>query len=95
MVVTNESSKSKRIRGAGWDIMEKVLKSGYLIPPLIVNYKWTKGDENFQEIRFFPFLMKTNLKSRTANIHGGDRIYNMFDYDLNNLPYFLLYSNSI
>ena len=34
--------------GAGWEIMNKVLKSGYMIPPLLLNFKWkervyTKG----------------------------------------------------
>lgn len=82
--------KSSKIRGAGWDIMEKVLKSGFLIPPLIVNYKWTYKGELKQEIRFFPFIMKKNLVPRVANIHGGQRIYNMFDYNLNGLPYFKL-----
>lgn len=88
---TSNPYKSFKIRGAGWDIMEKVLRSGHLIPPLIINYKWTEKDENKQEIRFFPFIMKKSLKPRVATINGGKRIYNMFDYDLSGLPYFKMY----
>lgn len=70
--------------------MEKVVKAGFLVPPLIVNHKWTEGDVAKQEIRFYPFVMRRNLIKRVANIHGGKRIYNMFDYDLSGLPHFVL-----
>jgi len=36
--------------------MEKVLKSGFLVPPLITNFKWAVGGVEMQEIRFYPFV---------------------------------------
>ncbi len=38
-VKTNRSKPKASILGAGWQIMDKVLKSGYLTPPLIANFK--------------------------------------------------------
>ncbi len=34
-IKTNRSKPKKEIFGAGWDVTEKVLKSGYIMPPLI------------------------------------------------------------
>ena len=53
-------SKPKDVTfGAGWEIINKVLKSGYMVPPTFFNFKW--GDNN-QEIRFYPFIPRINLK---------------------------------
>lgn len=89
---SSNPNTNKKIRGAGWDIMDKVLKAGYLIPSLIVNYKWTENSINKQEIRFYPFIRKTNLKKRIANIKSHNRIYNMFDYDLTGVVYLVLFN---
>lgn len=37
------------IRGAGWDIYEKVLKAGHLAPPLIVNFNWQSGTDRIKK----------------------------------------------
>lgn len=90
--VKSSSSKPHNvIRGAGWDIMESVLRSGYLIPPLMVNFKWMAQGVEKQEIRFYPFIKTTNLKKRLANIKSKNRMHWMFDYNLKNLPYFIVY----
>jgi hypothetical protein len=81
-VKTNNSRPSNIIHGAGWDIIEKVLKSGFLLPPLIVNFKWIEKGVKKQEIRFYPFIKKVNLKKYTANIKSDNRLYRMFNYDL-------------
>lgn len=80
------------IRGAGWDIMDKVLKSGALVPPLITNSKWKEKGEERQEIRFYPFISKINLVKRTANIKSVERIYKMFNYNLKGMKYYVLFS---
>lgn len=49
-VKTLNSKPKATIFGAGWDIMRKILKSGYMIPPMFVNFKW----DDSQEIRFLP-----------------------------------------
>ena len=38
------------VRGAGWDIMEKVLKAGIMPPLLILNFKWTEKGQEHQKI---------------------------------------------
>src|ERR1700752_1253001 len=53
---TSGSKPSDHIRGAGWDIIYKVLKAGALVPPLITNNKWKEKGKQRQEIRFYPFV---------------------------------------
>lgn len=90
-VKTNNSKPKKEILGAGWEIMEKVLKSGYTTPPLIANFKWDdKGGH--QEIRFYPFVPKANLKKYTLSPTARRANYKMFRYvGLDILPHFLFY----
>lgn len=91
-VKTNLSKPKKEIFGAGWDIMDKVLKSGFTIPPLIVNYRWVEQDQLKQEIRFYPFIPKANLKKRKLSENARRKNYWMFNYiGLDNLPYFDLF----
>lgn len=90
-IKTNNTKPHTIIRGAGWDIMEKVLKSGFLVPSLIVNFKWKEGKKERQEIRFYPFIKKRNLIKYVANIKSRNRTYPMFNYDLKDLVYFVLF----
>jgi len=57
-VKTNMKKPCPIIFGAGWDIIDKVLKSGYMVPPLFTNFKWTEAGTAKQEIRFYPFIPK-------------------------------------
>jgi hypothetical protein len=86
--------KAEVVRGSGWDIMDKTIKSGYLIPPVIVNFKWTENTQFHQEIRFYPFLNRQNLVQRLADIKSANRKYKMFDYSIKDLPYITLYTNT-
>lgn len=91
-VKTNLSKPKKEIFGAGWEIMDKVTKSGYMVPQLIVNYKWAERDIQKQEIRFYPFIPKINLKKYKLPETAKRANYWMFRYvELNSLPYFILY----
>lgn len=91
-VKTNQKPPQDSILGAGWDIMDKVLKAGYLVPPLIANFTCVKNGEVRQEIRFYPFLSKKNLKVRTLSESARRAGYKMFDYTgLNTLPHIVLY----
>ena len=91
-VKTNNSKPKHRIFGAGWEIMAKVTKSGYMIPPLIANFKWVEKGENKQEILFYPFIPKQNLKKRQLSETARRANYKMFNYEkLNELPFFILY----
>ena len=89
-IKTNLCRPKSEILGAGWDIIDKVLKSGFITPPLIVNFKWG----NQQEIRFYPFIPKINLKKRFTTIKKTGRELWMFNYiGLDKLPYLTVYKN--
>ena len=91
-VKTNNSKPKNIIFGAGWDIMEKVLKSGFITPPLIVNFKWSDKDEEKQEIRFYPFVPKTNLEKYRLSEQARRANYMMFRYvGLEKLPHFTVF----
>ncbi len=92
-VKTNNVKPKSVIFGAGWDIMEKVLKSGFLTPALITNFKWEEKGKKHQEIRFYPFVPKTNLKMHQLSPTARRANYKMFNYiGIDKLPYFPLYS---
>lgn len=76
------------ILGAGWDIMYKTLKSGYLVPATFLNFKW---DEH-QEIRFYPFIPRVNLHNYQLAPTAKRANYKMFLYKgMNDLPYFVVF----
>lgn len=94
-IKTNRSKPKNEIFGAGWDITEKVLKSGYLMPALIANFKWEDRDGIHQEIRFYPFIPKKHLKMRQLSSEARRANYKMFNYvKLDELPHFTLYSKT-
>jgi DNA-directed RNA polymerase subunit RPC12/RpoP len=91
-VKTNNCKPKDIIFGAGWQIMEKVLKSGFMAPPLIANFKWSENGNACQKILFYPFVPKANLKSRTLSPTARRANYQMFNYTgLLSLPHFVLY----
>lgn len=85
------NSKPKNISfGAGWEIMDKVLKSGYMIPPTLFNFKWEDGKH--QEIRFYPFIPRVNIKKYQLSEKARRANYMMFHYTgLNDLPFFVVF----
>ena len=92
-VKSSSGSKPRDIiRGAGWDIIDKVLKAGALVPPLITNTKWKEKGKQRQEIRFYPFIKKTCLMKYTANIKSRERVYKMFNYNLMGIKHYVLFS---
>lgn len=94
-VKTNQSKPKDSILGAGWEIMEKVLKSGFITPPLIANFKWQEKGADKQEIRFYPFVPKKNLKKYKLSETARRANYWMFRYvELENLPHFVVYKNT-
>ena len=95
-VKTNNCKPKAVIFGAGWDIMEKVLKSGFITPPLIANFVWTsKEGEDLQEIRFYPFIPKKNLKMHQLAPTARRANYKMFNYiGIDTLPHFVLYKKA-
>ncbi len=92
-VKTNRTKPKPVVFGAGWQIMNKVLKAGFMPPPLFLNFKWTEKDQNKQEIRFYPFVPKKNLSNYKLSKTARRANYEMFTYkDMNKLPYFLVYN---
>lgn len=94
-IKTNRSKPKSTIFGAGWDVVDKVLKSGYLMPPLIANFKWEDSTTKYQEIRFYPFISKKNLKMRQLSAEARRANYRMFNYvGLDGIPFLVVYSAS-
>lgn len=91
-VKTNHHKPSSVIFGAGWDIMEKVLKSGFITPPIFVNFKWQDNKVDRQEIRFYPFVPKANLRKYQLSPTARRANYKMFNYiGLDKLPHFVVF----
>ena len=91
-VKTNNSRPKPVIFGAGWDIISKVMKSGYMIPPLITNFKWKDKISTHHEIRFYPFVPKINLKMHQLSSTARRANYKMFNYiGIDEIPFFILY----
>lgn len=93
-VKTNNHRPSSVIFGAGWQIMDKVLKSGFITPPIFVNFKWVEKRKRQQEVRFYPFVPKKNLRKYRLSSKARRANYWMFTYTgLDKLPYFVVYKN--
>jgi DNA-directed RNA polymerase subunit RPC12/RpoP len=91
-VKTNSSKPKSIIFGAGWEIMDKVLKAGFMTPPTFVNFKWHKKGKKYQEIRFYPFVPKKHLKKYRLSAKARRANYQMFNYiGMDKLPYFKMY----
>lgn len=93
-VKTNSTSPKKEIFGATWDIADKVLKAGFIMPPLIANFVWKKDSKNHRKIIFYPFIPRTHLKMRATIIKSTGRKLKMFNYiSLDTLPQQVLHEN--
>src|SRR3989344_7067827 len=79
-VKTNNHTPSAVIFGAGWQIMDKVLKSGFITPPIFTNFKWNNKSGSYQEIRFYPFVPKNNLRKYKLSEKARRANYWMFNY---------------
>jgi hypothetical protein len=91
-VKTVNSKPKNEIFGAGWDVMQKVLKAGYMAPPLIVNYRWTAESKIRRKIVFYPFVPKTHLRQYKLKPTAQRANYRMYNYThLNKLPSFILF----
>lgn len=94
-IKTNNSKPKPEILGAGWEIISKSLKAGYLAPPLIANFVWTDRTTSqcHQEIHFYPFIPKRNLRVRVLSVNARRAGYKMFNYTgIDQLPHFVLYA---
>lgn len=92
-VKTNAKGPAAIILGAGWDIIEKVMKSGFTVPMLFTNFKWEQKGVERQEIRFYPFIPKKYLQKYTLSPTARRANYRMFHYTgLDQLPHFVVYS---
>lgn len=91
-IKTNNSKPKSIVFGAGWQIMHKVLKSGYMVPPLLLYFKWSEKGVKMREVRFYPFVPKKNLLHRRLPKHARRANYEMFNYvGMTKLPFFTVY----
>jgi hypothetical protein len=80
-VKTARCAPKDQIFGAGYEVLEKSLKAGQLLPPLIVNFRWTaQNGVKRQEVWFFPFLTRENIAPRTRSSEGHRPGYREFNY---------------
>jgi DNA-directed RNA polymerase subunit RPC12/RpoP len=94
-VKTNKTGPKDEIFGAGWDIVEKVMKAGFTIPPLIAHFKWTERGTVRRLIAFYPFIPRANLRKRQLSATARRANYKMFNYvGLSRLPHFVLLDTS-
>jgi hypothetical protein len=93
-VKSNDKKPSSTVLGAGWQIMNKVLKAGYMTPPLFLNFKWVEKGKKRQEIRFYPFVPKKNLSNYKLSPTARRANYEMFTYvGMDKLPYFVVFTS--
>ncbi|MFZ4107029.1 DpnI domain-containing protein [Flavobacterium sp.] len=86
------SKPKKQFLGAGWEIIDKVLKSGFMVPPIFTNFKWIEKGVKKQEIRFYPFIPKINLNKYQLSPTAKRANYKLFHYiNMDLLPYFKVY----
>jgi len=94
-VKTNRNKPKSIVFGAGWDIMEKVLKSGFMVPSLFLNFNWEENGLSQSEIRFYPFVPKKNLRKYTLSPTARRANYRIFTYiDMDKLPYFVVFKSN-
>jgi DNA-directed RNA polymerase subunit RPC12/RpoP len=92
-VKTNKSKPKREVFGATWDVMDKVLKAGFITPPLFLNFKWQERGVKKQIIKFYPFIPKKSLKKYFTKIQNPPRQLWMFNYiGLDKLPNFIVFS---
>ena len=91
-IKTVNSKPRNTLFGAGWEIMNKVLKSGYMVPSLLLNFKWKEKNKKKQEIRFYPFIPRVNLHKYKLSPTARRANYKMFLYrNIDKIPHFVLY----
>ncbi len=91
-VKTVNSKPKNTIFGAGWEIYDKVLKAGYLSPPLFINFRWESNNALCREIRFYPFIAKGNISKYQLSPSARRANYKMFKYvKLDKIPYLVLH----
>lgn len=90
-VKTNQSKPKDEILGAGWEIVDKVMKAGFMIPPLIAHFRWVENGVQKRRVLFYPFIPRANLKKRQLAPTARRANYKMFNYvGLSVLPGFVL-----
>ncbi len=89
---TNNTKPKPEIFGAGWEVMEKVLRWVIVFRPLIAHFWWKEGEIIHREILFYPFIPKVNLQKRQLSPNARRANYKMFNYmGLDTLPHFVLF----
>ncbi len=94
-VKTPSRSPKNQVLGASWDILHRVLRAGFMIPPLIINFTWGTGRGRKQIIRFYPFIPTRNIVPYKVNSQGNASYKSFYYTGLDELPHFDLYESGI
>ncbi len=80
-VKTNRCKPKDQIFGAGWEILDRSLRAGQLIPPLLVYFEWSaKNSGNCRRVIFYPFLTEDNIQRHKRPRSGRRPGYKQFNY---------------
>jgi hypothetical protein len=79
-VKTNACKPKDQIYGAGFGVLNHFLRSGQLIPPLIVSFRWREGRSQRQVILLYPFLTEANIRKKIRGPNGARPGYEEFNY---------------
>ncbi len=85
-VKTARSRPKGTVHGAGWDVVDKVTKSGHLLPSLLVVWAWPKEKPTNVRVDFFPFISRQALEPYQLSPTAKRANYRMFRYRLDGLP---------
>jgi hypothetical protein len=91
-VKTCNARPKDEIFGAGWEVMDKVLKAGFMAPPLLVNFRWVEKRSRRQQVIFYPFVPRSHIRKRVLSDRARRAGYQVFNYvALSSLPHMVLF----
>ena len=90
-IKTNNCKPKNEIFGAGLEIVRKIHRAGYMLPPLIVSFKWKEKGKPRWTILFYPFIPMRSLSKKDHKDKRSGKPYPMFNYKLHGLQPLVLY----
>lgn len=70
-----------RLRGGSWSVVNLYLRTGQLLPPMLVCFDWPETSGRPGSVYFFPFVPAKNVKRRVlSSRHKSDAGRAMAEY---------------
>jgi hypothetical protein len=86
-----------RLRGGSWSVINLYLRTGQLLPPMIVCFDWPETSKEPGFVYFLPFVPAKNVKRRVlSSRHKTDMGRAMVEYlGMLSLPHQVLLSSCV